>query len=187
MTRSESVKEARKAMIAKRFAGNPNGATLGGGKKRKKMPSQYLGGDLAKITYSLKKVELIDLGSMKEVNIFLGDDTVVHIVEVAVKACIRSNTYLIEGAAEKEYVTSYLPEIQSQLSAEAMERLGIREEAPADRRGGGSGYGEMGMGGMPSSSGGAGAGVNTEEDSDDDSDVPSLTGGFEPGESDDED
>ena len=90
----DSVREARRAMIMKRFNGNSGGATMVGGKRRKKAPSSYQGSDLAKMAAILRKHEVIDLANLIEVNLFIGCD-VIQITEPQIKACVKSNSYLV--------------------------------------------------------------------------------------------
>jgi hypothetical protein len=173
----DSVREARRAMIMKRFNGNSGGATMVGGKRRKKAPSSYQGSDLAKMAAILRKHEVIDLANLIEVNLFIGCD-VIQITEPQIKACVKSNSYLVFGKSKRDHVTEFLPAIQLQMTAEAKKKLGIREAPPAHSPvNGGFGGGPMG-----SSLGGS----KEEAESSDDDDIPELLGDMG-GESDEED
>ncbi len=96
-----SLEEARKAMIAKRFGGNTNGASTGGGGsvRRKKKGAHKSGGgnkcsifvfmnlidyfecslDDKKLGSVLKKMSMTNINGVEEVNIFKDDGSVIHI------------------------------------------------------------------------------------------------------------
>ena len=61
---SQSMEEARKAMIAKRFGGNPNGARTGGAgtaRNKSKGGLRGTGGDDKKLSAVLKKMQMQQL------------------------------------------------------------------------------------------------------------------------------
>lgn len=162
---SDAVKEARKAMIAKRFGGNPNGANVGG--MRQKAKSKTGGsGDASKINAALKKFQFTEMKNLMEVNIFKGDD-VIHITEPKISASIPCNTFQVSGKTETKPMTDYLPDILNQLGPESMERLKAYA-ASLSQAGAGAGAG------MPSA-----VPEGVEEDSDDDDDVPDLVDNFD--------
>jgi nascent polypeptide-associated complex subunit beta len=163
---SDAVKEARKAMIAKRFGGNSAGAATGGaGSQRMKAKAKSGGsGEAAKISAALKKFQFNEMKNLMEVNIFKGDD-VIHITEPKIQAAIACNTFQVTGKAETKPMTDYLPDILNQLGPESMERL----RKYAETLSGGSGA---------AAAGGASIPEGAEEDSDDE-DVPDLVDNFD--------
>lgn len=76
-----AMEEARRAMIAKRFGGNANGASTGGegSARRKKKATHRTGGDDKKLGGVLKKLQLQNINGVEEVNIFNEDGGVIHI------------------------------------------------------------------------------------------------------------
>jgi nascent polypeptide-associated complex subunit beta len=159
---SLSMEEARKAMIAKRFGGNPNGARTGGaGSQRNKSKGNVIkGGDDKKLSGVLKKMQMTPLKGVEEVNIFKNDGSVIHIVQPKIEASIPCNTYVVSGSAETKNLTDLLPGILTQLGPESVERL--RQYAAAI--------------------GAAGAGANangTIKEENEDDDVPELVENFE--------
>ena len=162
---SDAVKEARKAMIAKRFGGNPNGAK--NGSMRQKAKSKSGGsGDASKISAALKKFQFTEMKNLLEVNIFKGDD-VIHITEPKINASINCNTFQVSGKTETKPMTDYLPDILNQLGPESMERL----KAYAESLGAAAGAG----GAAPA---GGAIPEGADEDSDDD-EVPDLVDNFD--------
>ena len=168
------MKEARKAMIAKRFGGNDKGAK-NGAMRQKATKKSGGSGDVAKINQALKKFQFTEMKNLMEVNIFKGDD-VIHITEPKINASINCNTFQVSGKTETKPMTDYLPDILNQLGPESMDRL--RKYAESLNVGGaGAGAGAGAGMGMPAAAAG-GAIPEGEEDSDDD-DVPELVDNFD--------
>lgn len=158
---SVSIEEARKAMIAKRFAGNANGARTGGAgsvRNKSKGGMKGGGGDDKKLSGVLKKMQMQPLKGVEEVNIFKNDGNVIHITQPKIEASIPCNTYVVSGNAETKNLTDLLPGIMTQLGPESVDRL--RQYAAA-------------MGAANPTDGAA------PEGEDDDDDVPELVENFE--------
>jgi len=154
------MEEARKAMIAKRFAGNAAGARTGGaGSQRNKSKGglKGAGGDDKKLSGVLKKMQMQPLKGVEEVNIFKADGSVIHITQPKIEASIPCNTYVVSGNAETKQLTDLLPGIMTQLGPESIDRL--RQYAAA--------------------MGAANGGAIPEGAEDDDDDVPELVENFE--------
>lgn len=166
---SDAVKEARKAMIAKRFAGNADGAK-NGGIRQKATKKSGGSGDVSRINQALKKFQFTEMKNLMEVNIFKGDD-VIHITEPKISASIASNTFQVSGKTETKPMTDYLPDILNQLGPESMDRL--RKYAESLNAGAG------GMPGMPGAGGPADGSIAEGEEDSDDEDVPDLVDNFD--------
>mmetsp|Transcript_17387 Transcript_17387/g.29383 ORF Transcript_17387/g.29383 Transcript_17387/m.29383 type:complete len:174 (-) Transcript_17387:183-704(-) len=165
------MEEARKAMIAKRFGGNKNGASTGGtgSVRRKNKGSAKSGADDKKLSGVLKKLALTDIKGVEEVNIFKGDGSLIHITSPKIQASIPSNTYVIGGITQNKRVEELLPGILAQLGPESMEYLRQYAEGMKTVAGGGA----AGLGSEPI------AEVGEEDDDDDDDEVPDLVENFE--------
>jgi nascent polypeptide-associated complex subunit beta len=123
---SLSLEEARKAMIAKRFGGNPQGARTGGAgtqRNKSKGGAARSGGEDKKLGTVLKKLGVQPLNGVEEVNIFKNDGNVIHITSPKIQASVPSNTYAVSGDVSEKSVASFLPGILSQLGSESIDRL----------------------------------------------------------------
>lgn len=158
--------KAREAMIAKRFGGNANGAKGAGGKVMKAVKKGAGIGTDNRLGSVLKKLQMQDMKTLEECNMFKSDGTVIHIPQPKVMASYGSNTYQITGRAENKNVTEMLPNILNQLGPESMDRL--REYAAQ----------------MDAANSGK---ADDDADDSDDDEVPELVENFEDAADDDDD
>jgi nascent polypeptide-associated complex subunit beta len=113
-----SVEEARKRMIAKRFGGNAKGAATGGAgtsRRKKKAAPKVSNTDDKKITTSLKKLGLQAIPGIEEVNLFKDNGEVIHFVQPKVQAAIPSKTFVISGNSETKTIQELMPQILTQM------------------------------------------------------------------------
>jgi nascent polypeptide-associated complex subunit beta len=123
---SLSLEEARKAMIAKRFGGNAQGARTGGAgtqRNKSKGGAARSGGEDKKLGTVLKKLGVQPLNGVEEVNIFKNDGNVIRITTPKIQASVPSNTYAVSGDVSEKNLAEFLPGIMSQLGPESFERL----------------------------------------------------------------
>ena len=161
------LEEARKAMIAKRFGGNANGANTGGAARRKHKAAPKSGGDDKKLGSVLKKMSMNPLNGIEEVNIFKDDGAVIHIRQPKIQCSIPSNTFVVSGSTEVKRLEELLPGILTQLGPESMDYLRAYAEA---------------MGGKAAAAAAAGKGPAVEtiqEGEEEDDEVPDLVENFE--------
>ena len=187
---SENVKRARREMMEKRFLGNPKGAKVGGGMRRK-MVAGSRPTDQGRISATLKRFNFTELKNFLEVNIFVrnqSDETspdVIHITEPKILVSPSNFTAQVTGRVEINQVSNYFPDIIDQLGPDLRERMNFQEPEPQQQQEpsmGGSGMGSTGgMGGMEG---------KDEDDSEDDmpgmddddgdgEDIPELAGNFD--------
>ncbi len=153
--------EARRLMIEKRFGGNAAGASTGGtgSARRKPKGNPKSVGDDKKLGGVLKKMQMQNLPSIEEVNIFKDDGNVIHITNPKVQSSPPCNTYVVSGNVETKQLVELLPGILTQLGPEHTERLRkYAEQIQAQESG------KLGT---------------VEEGDDDDDDVPELVENFE--------
>jgi nascent polypeptide-associated complex subunit beta len=159
------MEEARKAMIAKRFGGNANGANTGGAVRRKKKAAAKTGGDDKKLGSVLKKMSMNAINGVEEVNIFKEDGAVIHIRQPKIQCSVPSNTFVVSGHTEVKRLEELLPGILTQLGPESMDYLRAYAEA---------------MGGKAAAAAGKGPAVETiQEGEEEDEEVPDLVENFE--------
>jgi nascent polypeptide-associated complex subunit beta len=158
------MEEARKAMIAKRFGGNANGANTGGAVRRKKKAAAKTGGDDKKLGSVLKKMSMNAINGVEEVNIFKEDGAVIHIRQPKIQCSIPSNTFVVSGHTEVKRLEELLPGILTQLGPESMDYLRAYAEA---------------MGGKAAAAGKGPAVETIQEGEEEDEEVPDLVENFE--------
>mmetsp|Transcript_113465 Transcript_113465/g.321084 ORF Transcript_113465/g.321084 Transcript_113465/m.321084 type:complete len:173 (-) Transcript_113465:159-677(-) len=164
-----AMEAARKAMIAKRFGGNVNGASTGGSgsARRKKKGAARPGlGDDKKLGTVLKKMNLNEIKGIEEVNFFKDDGSVIHVTHPKIQASVPSNTFVISGHSQEKRLEEMLPGVLSQLGPESMEYLRTYAEK-LKAAGAAAGAGMM----PPVAEGG--------EEEEDDDEVPDLVENFE--------
>ncbi len=175
-------------MIEKRFLGNPKGAKVGGGMRRK-MVAGSRPTDQSRISATLKRFNFTELNNILEVNIFVrnqSDETdVIHITEPKVLVSQSNFTAQVTGRVEINQVSHYFPYIIDQLGPDLRERMNVQEPEPQQEpsMGGRSGMGSMGgMGGMggkdEDDSEDDMPGLDDDDDDDDDG-IPELAGNFD--------
>lgn len=157
---------ARKAMIEKRFGGNPKGASTGGGGcvRRKKKSAHKSGGDDKKLGSVLKKMSMTNINAVEEVNIFKNDGTVIHIMSPKIQASIPSNTFVVSGNTQVKRLEELLPQILTQLGPESMDYLRSYAES---------------MGALKPNQGGNIETINEGDEEEEDDEVPDLVENFE--------
>lgn len=162
------LEAARKAMIAKRFGGNANGANTGGAVRRKHKAAPKSGGDDKKLGSVLKKMSMSPINGVEEVNIFKDDGAVIHIRQPKIQCSIPSNTFVVSGSTEVKRLEELLPGILTQLGPESMDYLRAYAEA---------------MGGKAAAAAAAAKGPSVDatipEGDEEDDEVPDLVGNFE--------
>ena len=122
----DSIEEARKRMIAKRFGGNAAGASAGGdgsARRNKKTAHKVVSADDKKLTGAFKKLGCQPIPGIEEVNLFKDDGNVIHFSKPIVQAAVQSNTFVVSGNGVVKSVDQLLPGIISQLGQDNMGKL----------------------------------------------------------------
>ncbi|KAG5182567.1 NAC domain-containing protein [Tribonema minus] len=167
-TADAAMQESRQKMIAKRFGGGTS-ATVGGARRKKKAVHKTTSSEDKRLTTVLKKLNVVAISAIEEVNMFQDNGEVIHFVNPKIQANTQSNLYVISGNCETRKLQDMLPGVASELGPESLATLRAMAMGGANLGGGGGGSGGMH---------GAG-GATIEELDEEDEDAPDLVENFE--------
>jgi nascent polypeptide-associated complex subunit beta len=79
--------------------------------------------DDKKVMKELNRLNLRDIPGIEEVNMFTGENSVIHFNNPKVHAALQGNTYVVSGKGEDKQLQDLLPGIISQLGNENLDVL----------------------------------------------------------------
>uniref|UniRef100_A0A1D1XTH6 Nascent polypeptide-associated complex subunit beta n=1 Tax=Anthurium amnicola TaxID=1678845 RepID=A0A1D1XTH6_9ARAE len=116
--------------------------------------------DDKKLQSTLKKLNVQNITSIEEVNMFKEDGNVIHFTAPKIQASIQANTFAIYGQGEEKELTELVPGILNQLGPDSLASLRKLAES----------YQQLNLDSQR---------VQTENTNDDDDDIPELVENFE--------
>ncbi|KAF8563028.1 hypothetical protein P879_09962 [Paragonimus westermani] len=107
----------------------------GTARRKKKVIHKNAVVDDKKLQSTLKKLDLNNISTIEEVNMYKTDGTMVHFKNPKVQASPQANVFAVTGQAETKPLTDLFPNMLNQLESAKLRLSKINETAKADGEG----------------------------------------------------